>query len=806
TFSVGVISGYTANPSSGTITVNGGNVNQGITFTQNGTKLYMVTFTESGLPSGTTWYVNLSNGQSFSSTTNTITFQEPNGTYYYIIGNVSGWHPSISSDYFIVNGNNVLINITFKSEIPMKEIFYDNFWKDNYLNTSRWIFDSPTLQDFAQYEKNIVGYNITMDPYQLNPFPPPINSNGLMFSEPNLHTNGITSSIKFAPPFNISVNGSAYWNGINLGVVFIYITGGTPDSSISIFIGGNQIYVQYGYGQPVIYNIYVTEESFNFQFNLNVSQNYKYNYTILINNQIEVKTSSYFSFGDGQGFSLTLGQYIWCPVGTNLFYETVYYKSVNVTSTVGYNPKIIAIEKINGTEEIPVGASISLFNKFSFFNYTSKTNNQGIAYFNDLPQGTYILTMKVSQGENYLLNFTVINLGNATDPYLTDPTFSISLKVPPPLPLVGSVQLTNSDIIDDRNLTIGFSGLNDTFIAGIFGGVGNYKVKWYTNGILNTTGNRTIVVSSGNKTLEKFILEETFYRVGNYTINFTVNSTGEWYNVPMSFQTNSQSITIHVLKTPELLTLQPKTSNPTTIVSFNKIKNQVLAWVTSNKILLNANISTSNIGIPLPDWVMELLGISNPWYGLGINDSAGSEDFNYIISPGFGNFAYNNISLPDGTPSNLEGYDISFDLTPTSEWAIISDIVIIGFALIGLLGPILDIIKNNPENENLMENIINQLVESSDSYLASLVPIFATNSYSFNSIISGIFKIITDFGSSILLSLGNFVLTNLPLILSDISKSVSEKLASYASGYGLAWAITEFAVDVGVIIYAIVQG
>ncbi|MGC9074098.1 MAG: hypothetical protein ACP5H0_08090, partial [Caldisericum sp.] len=39
---------------------------------------YTITFTESGLPAGTKWYVNLSNGQSFSSTTNTITFSEPN--------------------------------------------------------------------------------------------------------------------------------------------------------------------------------------------------------------------------------------------------------------------------------------------------------------------------------------------------------------------------------------------------------------------------------------------------------------------------------------------------------------------------------------------------------------------------------------------------------------------------------------------------------------------------------------------------------------------------------------------------------
>ncbi|MGC8580496.1 MAG: protease pro-enzyme activation domain-containing protein, partial [bacterium] len=114
TFSVGVISGYTASPSSGTITVNGANVNQGITFTQNVTKLYTITFTESGLPAGTKWYVNLSNGQSFSSTTNTITFSEPNGTYSYTIATVNkNYAPNPSSGTFTVNGNNVNVAITF---------------------------------------------------------------------------------------------------------------------------------------------------------------------------------------------------------------------------------------------------------------------------------------------------------------------------------------------------------------------------------------------------------------------------------------------------------------------------------------------------------------------------------------------------------------------------------------------------------------------------------------------------------------------------------------------------------------------
>ncbi|MEM4068103.1 MAG: hypothetical protein QXV17_14725, partial [Candidatus Micrarchaeaceae archaeon] len=52
-------------------------------------RYYNVTFTESNLNLGTTWYVNLTNGQFFESQGNTISFQEPNGTYSYIITTVN---------------------------------------------------------------------------------------------------------------------------------------------------------------------------------------------------------------------------------------------------------------------------------------------------------------------------------------------------------------------------------------------------------------------------------------------------------------------------------------------------------------------------------------------------------------------------------------------------------------------------------------------------------------------------------------------------------------------------------------------
>jgi len=75
---------------------------------------YKVSFIEHNLPNGTTWYLNLSNGQTFSSTTNNITIYEPNGQYSYTIATSDKtFQPSPSSGSFTVNGSAVSEPVTF---------------------------------------------------------------------------------------------------------------------------------------------------------------------------------------------------------------------------------------------------------------------------------------------------------------------------------------------------------------------------------------------------------------------------------------------------------------------------------------------------------------------------------------------------------------------------------------------------------------------------------------------------------------------------------------------------------------------
>ena len=96
---------YVANSNSSTVSV--------ISTSPKVIKIYKLTFTESGLPSGASWSVTLTgrifNGQyinvTLSSTTNTITFNEPNGTYSYIIHLPSGYQTNNVKGHVYVSGN-----------------------------------------------------------------------------------------------------------------------------------------------------------------------------------------------------------------------------------------------------------------------------------------------------------------------------------------------------------------------------------------------------------------------------------------------------------------------------------------------------------------------------------------------------------------------------------------------------------------------------------------------------------------------------------------------------------------------------
>jgi hypothetical protein len=101
---------------------------------------YPVVFQESGLPLGTKWYVNLTNGQSHPYIGSLNLFYEPNGTYTFTIASANKiYAPSPSSGTFVVNGQEVSLVIYFSpvlyhvffnqsagSQLPNGTVWYVN--------------------------------------------------------------------------------------------------------------------------------------------------------------------------------------------------------------------------------------------------------------------------------------------------------------------------------------------------------------------------------------------------------------------------------------------------------------------------------------------------------------------------------------------------------------------------------------------------------------------------------------------------------------------------------------------------------
>ena len=102
--------GYTASPASGTVTVSGAPADEMISFTP--TPGYTVSFTETGLASGTYWTVVLNGSSGYAITGEPINFTEPNGQYAFT-ASATNYRASPASGTVTVNGASVTVPIRF---------------------------------------------------------------------------------------------------------------------------------------------------------------------------------------------------------------------------------------------------------------------------------------------------------------------------------------------------------------------------------------------------------------------------------------------------------------------------------------------------------------------------------------------------------------------------------------------------------------------------------------------------------------------------------------------------------------------
>ena len=181
---------------------------------------YSVSFTESGLPANTEWYVNVTGGGSHSSTATTITFSEPNGTYDYSVstGNKS-YSPSPSSSSFTVNGAAVPVSITFT------------------LVTYSVTFTESGLPSGTAWNVTLNGATRSSNEAQLSFLLP----NG---SYP-FAVQGVSGFSPSPVSGTVSVDGKQVSELINF-TYYIYVTGTISPSNASLYINGKLVHTTNG--------------------------------------------------------------------------------------------------------------------------------------------------------------------------------------------------------------------------------------------------------------------------------------------------------------------------------------------------------------------------------------------------------------------------------------------------------------------------------------------------------------------------------------------------------------------------------
>ncbi|MEM0138946.1 MAG: hypothetical protein QW100_04430, partial [Thermoplasmatales archaeon] len=210
-FSVMPISGYAVSLSSGRVSVSTADVAINVTFS--GVRIYEVTFTESGLPAGTSWSVTL-NGVTLSSSRNSIVFSEPNGTYSYTIGSISGYTATPSSGSITVNGAPFSESIAF-TPVPTVTTYSVTFTESGLASGTSWsvTFNGSTASStsstitFTDVQNGLYFFNVSSAGYAASP------SSGYVYVNGANLAIAITFSPMIAPTSVGTVYVTVYLNG-----------------------------------------------------------------------------------------------------------------------------------------------------------------------------------------------------------------------------------------------------------------------------------------------------------------------------------------------------------------------------------------------------------------------------------------------------------------------------------------------------------------------------------------------------------------------------------------------------------------
>ncbi|HYA57717.1 MAG TPA: thermopsin family protease [Thermoplasmata archaeon] len=179
---------------------------------------FNVTFNETGLPSRTSWSVDLNNTTARSTNTS-ITLEEPNGSYPFTVGSIHGYHSSPSSGSVLVKGVTVYQPIAFAVNVtPPPPKFEITFRERGLADGTNWSvrFNRTDLTSSATVNISFTAPNGTY-PYSV----PPVTGYSVNVSSGNVSVKGSPVEVMVgftvsSPPTNHSSTSEARWLGLPL--------------------------------------------------------------------------------------------------------------------------------------------------------------------------------------------------------------------------------------------------------------------------------------------------------------------------------------------------------------------------------------------------------------------------------------------------------------------------------------------------------------------------------------------------------------------------------------------------------------
>ncbi|MGP8073372.1 MAG: hypothetical protein ACLPZM_09685 [Thermoplasmata archaeon] len=225
-FNITAPPGYLAHPYAGAVLVNGSSTVVAVTFTPIATPPpeYSVTFMEAGLPVGTSWTVTARDVNE-SSSSSSILFSAPNGTFGYSVQNIPEYRAPQANGSLTVSGQPTIVTIAFQNFTPTPPT-YPVVWREEGLPVG-------TLWSIWVQPNGTHGLNVSS------------SGTNISYAEPN-GTYGFRISVE--ADYRPQVEGVNITNTTNASVV----VDGEP-ASISILFIETEIHV------PTIYTVHWVE-------------------------------------------------------------------------------------------------------------------------------------------------------------------------------------------------------------------------------------------------------------------------------------------------------------------------------------------------------------------------------------------------------------------------------------------------------------------------------------------------------------------------------------------------------------------